>query len=91
MCNLSIPEILMLLCFGASWPFSVFKTYKTKNVQGKSIIFLSLIAIGYLSGILHKLINAQDAVIWLYVINLALVSSEIVMWFRYRKNNSVFS
>lgn len=86
MSHLSLFEAIMLLCFGASWPFAVAKTYKTKNVKGKSIVFLSLIVIGYLSGIAHKFLYSHDAVIWLYVLNCLLVSAEIVMWFKYRKN-----
>ena len=47
-------EILMLLCFGSSWPFAVAKTLRTKVVVGKSPVFLVLIFIGYLSGILYN-------------------------------------
>ena len=53
--HFSIFEILMLVCFGASWPFALIKTYKTKVVKGTSRLFLSLIFIGYLCGILHKI------------------------------------
>lgn len=81
---MSIYEALMLICFGASWPFAVIKTYRTKNVKGKSLVFLSLIIIGYICGIIHKLIYKPDAVIWLYVANLVLVSADLVLWFRYR-------
>jgi hypothetical protein len=84
--HLSIFEILMLVCFGASWPFAVAKTYKTKNVKGKSIIFLSLVVIGYICGVAHKLIYHPDLVVWLYVLNGVMVSADIALWFRYRKN-----
>ncbi|MDD3419313.1 MAG: hypothetical protein PHE78_01795 [Candidatus Gastranaerophilales bacterium] len=84
--HLSIFEVLMLICFGASWPFAVIKTYKTKNVKGKSIIFLSLVIIGYLCGMMHKILYNPDAVIWLYALNCLLVSADMVMWFKYRKN-----
>lgn len=86
---MSIYEILMLICFGASWPFAVLKTYKTKNVKGKSVLFLSLIIIGYICGIIHKCIYKPDAVIWLYVFNLILVSADLTLWFKYKNNNSV--
>jgi len=81
---MSIYEALMLICFGASWPFAVIKTYRTKNVKGKSLIFLTLIIIGYICGIIHKIIYKPDAVIWLYVANLLLVSTDLLLWFRYR-------
>ena len=44
--TMSFFEAGMLICFGASWPFAVMKTYKSKNVKGKSRLFLTLIAKG---------------------------------------------
>lgn len=84
---MSIFEILMLICFGASWPFAVAKTYKTKNVKGKSILFLSLIFFGYLCGIAHKILFHPDMVVYLYVLNGLLVLADIVLWFQYRNND----
>ena len=86
---MSIYEILMLICFGASWPFAVLKTYRTKNVKGKSVLFLSLILIGYVCGIIHKCIYKLDAVVWLYVVNLILVGTDLALWFRYKNNDLV--
>lgn len=83
---MSIFEIVMLVCFGASWPFAVAKTYKTKNVKGKSILFLSLILIGYVFGILHKIFNNYDAVIYLYLLNGIMVLADIILYFRYKNN-----
>jgi hypothetical protein len=85
--KMSIFEIGMLLCFGASWPFAVMKTYKSKNVKGKSILFLSLVLIGYGFGILNKLVYHPDPVIYLYVLNGLLVFADMVLWFKYRKLN----
>lgn len=77
-------EAAMLICFGASWPFALRKTYKTKNVKGKSKTFLSLVIIGYICGMLHKVFYSYDAVIYLYLINLILVSCDMVFIFMYR-------
>ncbi len=74
----------MLLCFGASWPFALYKTIRTKNVVGKSGIFLSLIIIGYISGIIHKIIHNPDPVIALYALNAIMVSADLGLWIRYR-------
>lgn len=82
--SMSIFEAGMLICFGASWPFAVLKTYRTKAVKGKSRLFLSLIIIGYLFGIINKIINSMDFVFWLYVINLLLVSSDFILCLLYR-------
>lgn len=77
-------EIAMLLCFGASWPFAVFKTYKTKNVAGKSLIFLVLLLLGYVCGVLHKLIYSYDSVVFLYVFNGLLVFADLMLYLKYR-------
>ncbi len=77
-------EIGMLVCFGASWPFNVIKTYTTKSAKGKSFVFLWLIFIGYLSGILHKIYFLYDNVIWLYVFNAVLVLADMVLAYMYR-------
>lgn len=82
-------EIIMLVCFGASWPFSVYKTWQTKSVKGKSAIFLLLIIIGYVAGIIHKLIYKPDAVIWLYALNAIMVFIDLSLWFRYHKQPTV--
>lgn len=81
---MSIFEAVMMLCFGASWPFQVAKTYKTKNVEGKSILFLWLVIIGYLAGIIHKILNNFDWVIYLYILNLLLVSIDTFFYYRYK-------
>lgn len=83
--SMSVFEAGMLICFGASWPFAVMKTYKTKSVKGKSRLFLSLIIIGYIFGIINKIINSVDFVLWLYVINLLLVGSDLVLCLIYRR------
>ncbi len=81
--SMSIYEALMLICFGASWPFAVMKTYKSKCVKGKSRLFLILIIIGYICGIINKILNSMDIVFWLYVINLLLVSTDFVFCIMY--------
>lgn len=82
---MSIFEAIMLICFGASWPAAVYKTYKTKNVEGKSLLFLSLILIGYIAGMTHKVLNSFDFVFWLYVANFALVMCDFILYFKYKQ------
>lgn len=85
---MSIWEAIMLICFGASWPAAVAKTYKTKNVKGKSLLFLSLILIGYIAGMINKITNTgYDFVFWLYVINFALVFTDFCLYFCYKNKN----
>jgi len=81
---MSIFEAGMLVCFGFSWPFAVAKTYKTKNVEGKSLKFLYLVLIGYLFGILHKIFFSPDPVIILYISNALLVFADLILYYRYK-------
>lgn len=86
--SMSIFEAGMLICFGASWPFAVLKTYRTKNVKGKSRLFLTLIIIGYIFGIVNKILNSVDIVLWLYVINLLLVGTDFILCLMYRNREA---
>ncbi len=81
-------EIAMLFCFGASWPFAIAKTYKSKNVEGKSILFLSLVFLGYIMGCGHKIIYNYDFVVYLYVLNGLFVLTEIVLYFMYKNKKA---
>jgi hypothetical protein len=80
---MSFFEIVMLICFGLSWPISIVKSLRTKVVIGKSPLFLGIICVGYLSGIAHKLFHSPDWIISLYALNLLLVAADMVLYFRY--------
>jgi len=84
--SMSFFEAGMLICFGASWPFAVRKTFRTKSVKGKSKLFLSLIILGYVFGIIHKVLFSMDIVVWLYVINLLLVGADLSLCIKYSLN-----
>ena len=77
-------EALMLICFGAAWPASIYRSYVARTSAGKSIVFLTIIEMGYLSGITHKIIAGVDPVIYLYVLNAVLVLVDIALYFRNR-------
>lgn len=82
---MSFFEILMLICFGVAWPFSIRKSFKSKSTAGKSFIFLIVVLIGYISGIVHKFNYSRDGVIFLYIINGAMVSVDIFLYYRNSK------
>lgn len=86
---MSVFEVLMLLCFGAAWPFSIYKSLKSKTNNGKSIIFLFVVMIGYLSGILHKIFYSYDPVIYLYALNFIMVGTDAFLWFRNGRLNRI--
>ena len=81
---MSIFEAGMLICFGASWPAAVSKTYRTKNVKGKSRLFLWLVIIGYICGMIHKVLFNFDLVFYLYVLNSLLVATDLALVYRYK-------
>ena len=87
MSNFSIFEVLMLLCFAGSWPLSIYKSLKTKFVLGKSPAFMIIIIIGYIFGIIHKIVNNPDIVTYLWALNLLLVSTDVVLYFYYAPAN----
>ena len=87
MADISIWEVLFLLCFAVSWPVSIAKSLRTKVVIGKSPLFMSLIILGYIFGIIHKSLYSNDIVIWLYVFNAALVSIDLFLYCLYMGRN----
>ena len=83
---MSVFEAGMMVCFGISWPIAAYKTYKSKCVGGKSIYFSYLILLGYIFGILHKIIYSMDYVIILYLLNTLFLIIDMCLWCRYRNN-----
>lgn len=86
-----ILEILMLICFGFSWPLNVIKSYRARTAKGKSLPFLLLIIAGYIAGIASKFVNpgfdfgAKWYVLFFYFLNLIMVSLDVVMYVRNRR------
>lgn len=82
----SIFETIMLICFGLSWPINVKKAYQAKTAKGTSLPFILLIIFGYISGITAKLLMPQtNYVLVVYLINLAVVFLNLLVYFRNRK------
>ncbi len=79
-------EATMLICFGVSWPVSIAKALRTKEVAGKSPWFMILISFGYTSGIIHKAINNPNWVIFLYALNLVMVLIDLSLYLRYSRS-----
>jgi len=79
---MSVFEIVMLFCFGFAWPFSIYKSYKSKINTGKSVWFLFIVLLGYLAGIFHKIMYNPDLVIILYITNSLMVFVDILIFYR---------
>ncbi len=80
---MSVFEVLMLVCFGISWPISIAKSLRTRVVAGKSPLFMSILIVGYACGIAHKALHSCDWVIALYALNLVLVATDLGLYFRF--------
>ncbi len=79
-------ESLMLVCFGISWPISVWKSYTSRSTKGKSVVFTCAIITGYLCGICGKIIGGNlSYVLALYLLNLCFVSIDLALYFVNKK------
>jgi hypothetical protein len=85
--HFSVYEAIMLICFGAAWPFSILKSWHARTNKGKSVFFLFVILIGYAAGIMNKVTLGQhrDPVLGLYVLNLLMVSIDAALYYRNRR------
>lgn len=80
-------ESIMLICFGLSWPISVYKSFTSKSTKGKSLIFIIAILIGYIAGIAGKIIgHTANYVLIIYIFNIVMVGIDFVLYFINKKN-----
>ncbi len=79
-------EALMVIGFGISWPTSILKSYTSRTAKGKSAVFLAFVILGYICGIISKLVSGKLTYVFVfYVINLLMVSADFALYFRNRK------
>ncbi len=78
-------EIVMLLCFAAAWPFSIYRSLMSRSTKGKSLVFMLIVMVGYTAGILNKFVTGQvDHVLYFYFLDLGLVATDALLWIRNR-------
>lgn len=84
----NVLEMLMVVCFGISWPLNINKLIKSKTAKGTSVLFYFFIWIGYVFGLAGKTIKAMNGIatpayVWFfYILNTLMVSCGIVLYFR---------
>jgi hypothetical protein len=86
-------EIVMILSFGASWPFNVVRSFKARTAKGKSPTFMLLIIFGYIAGIASKFLNEAYMaafsekwyVLFFYFLNLIMVAIDFGLYLRNRR------
>jgi len=82
---MSIFEIGMLICFGVAWPSNIYKSLKSRTAAGRSLTFQWAVLVGYICGIIHKILYSNDIVLYLYIINFVMISIDTALYFRNRR------
>ncbi|MBQ4050132.1 MAG: hypothetical protein IJD13_00745 [Oscillospiraceae bacterium] len=76
-------EAVMVVLFGISWPLNIMKSLKSRTAKGKSLPFLIFIWVGYIAGIVSKLVSGNITYVFVfYVLNLIMVSIDFCLYFR---------
>lgn len=84
-------EAAMILCFGLSWPISIYRSYVSRTAKGKSLFFEVFLWIGYIFGILRKviqLISGEPGSVlfylgwFFYILNIVEITIDMAFYFR---------
>jgi hypothetical protein len=76
-------EVLMLVCFGISWPFNISKSLKSRTAKGKSVAFELCIVVGYVCGLAGKILAGNITyVVIVYVLDLLMVTTDLLLTLR---------
>lgn len=84
---------VMLLAFGASWPFNIMKLWKARSTKNVSLPFYLLIWSGYVIGMIGRCFRIADSApteldwaFWLafgvYIIDIAMLTVALCVYFR---------
>lgn len=88
---INLLEALMIICFGLSWPVSIYKSYTSRTAKGKSVAFEIIIWVGYVFGIIRKILELNgggpfDFLFWLafafYILNILEITVDILLYIR---------
>lgn len=80
-------EVIMLVSFGFSWPFNLYKSWVSGTARGKSLTFELIVVFGYTVGALGKLIlwkrtGVLAYSIWFYFADIFMVLIDICLYIR---------
>ena len=76
----------MLCCFGASWPFNIVKSLRSRTARGKSLLFEVCVIVGYLSGLAGKLLSGNlSYVVAFYLMDILMVATDLTLTLRNRR------
>ncbi|MBQ6582851.1 MAG: hypothetical protein IJH77_03365 [Mogibacterium sp.] len=89
-------EMLMVICFGISWPINIRKAWIARTTKGISLLFYTFIFAGYIFALIGKMVLIRyyapapwyETVHWyvmfFYVVNTLMVGTGILIYFRNR-------
>ena len=84
-------EAIMILCFGLSWPISIYRSYVSRTAKGKSLFFEVFLWIGYVFGITRKIMQLNvgenlNSLFYLglvfYFLNIIEISIDMILYLR---------
>jgi len=78
-------EALMLICFSAAWPASIYRSWTSRQTGGKSLLFLYIVLAGYACGITNRWLQGANFVLAIYFLDAALVATDICIYYRNRR------
>ena len=79
-------EVIMLCCFGASWPFNIVKSLRSRTARGTSLLFEVCVIVGYLSGLAGKLLSGNlSYVVAFYLMDILMVATDLALTLRNRR------
>ena len=93
-------EIIMIVCFGISWPFNIIRAYKARTTKGTSIAFTLCVLVGYTAGVLSKIAAwvtiggsywtfIKILAFTFYVINFTMITIALAIYFRNKKLDKI--
>ena len=82
--GISIFELFFFVFIAFAWPISISRMIRKKSTKGKSAFFSGIVLLGYALGIVHKLLYSPDWVIFVYILDFALVATDIIVFFYVR-------
>ena len=84
-------EMLMVVCFGISWPLNIRKLFQSRTPKATRVLFYLFIFFVFIFGLLSMVIKAASggttpAYVWFfYILNTLMVSFGILLYFRNKR------
>ena len=83
-------ETTMIICFGLSWPLSIYKSATSKSTKGKSLMFMLFILFGYFCGLGAKIITHNyNLAYYFYYPNIIMVIIDVYLYLRNKKLEAI--